>query len=59
MLDAYTSTMCLESWGRNSLARALIEITSECAPVESLVVAIPLLDGSGFRKETIEVEYEW
>ena len=22
-------------------------------------MAIPLLDGSGFRKETIQVEYEW
>lgn len=51
MLDTYTSTMCLESWGRNNYARALIEITSERVFVESLVVAIPLLDGSGLQKK--------
>nr|GEZ37921.1 hypothetical protein [Tanacetum cinerariifolium] len=26
MLDAFTSSMCMESWGRISFARALIEI---------------------------------
>ena len=26
MLDAYSSTMCNESWGRSSYARALIEV---------------------------------
>ena len=29
MLDTYTSTMCSESRGRNSYARALIEVTSD------------------------------
>ena len=50
MLDAYTSTMCLESCGRNSSVRALIKITSERDLVEYLVVAIPELDGSGFTR---------
>ncbi|GKC63441.1 hypothetical protein Tco_1096039 [Tanacetum coccineum] len=36
-----------------------IEITSERALVESLVAAIPLLDESGYNKETLQVEYEW
>ncbi|GKC18544.1 zinc knuckle CX2CX4HX4C containing protein [Tanacetum coccineum] len=29
MLDAYTSTMCLKSWGCNTYARALIEVSSK------------------------------
>lgn len=29
MLDSYTSTMCSESWGLSSYARAMIEIPSE------------------------------
>nr|GFA66779.1 hypothetical protein [Tanacetum cinerariifolium] len=40
-------------------ARALIKMTSDRAFVESLVVGIPLDDGSGHSLETIDVEYEW
>ncbi|GJV76486.1 zinc knuckle CX2CX4HX4C containing protein [Tanacetum coccineum] len=29
MLDSFTSTMCNESWGRNSFASAMIEISSD------------------------------
>nr|GEV88808.1 hypothetical protein [Tanacetum cinerariifolium] len=47
MLDSYTCDMCINPWGQSSYARALIEITSDWAFVESLVV------------ETIDVEYEW
>ncbi|GJU31920.1 zinc knuckle CX2CX4HX4C containing protein [Tanacetum coccineum] len=59
MLDAYTSTMCLKSWGRNTYARALIEVSSKKALVDSLVVAIPFQNGSGHSMETIDIEYEW
>ncbi|GKA63014.1 zinc knuckle CX2CX4HX4C containing protein [Tanacetum coccineum] len=38
MLDAYTSNMCLKSWGRNNYARALIEVSSKHVLVDSLVV---------------------
>ncbi|GJW91474.1 zinc knuckle CX2CX4HX4C containing protein [Tanacetum coccineum] len=41
-LDAFTSNMCLQSWGRNAYARALIEVSAEDAPKEELVIAIPL-----------------
>ncbi|GJR01744.1 zinc knuckle CX2CX4HX4C containing protein [Tanacetum coccineum] len=41
-LDAYTSNMCLQSWGRSAYARALIEVSAEDAPKEELVIAIPL-----------------
>ncbi|GJY42406.1 hypothetical protein Tco_0429676 [Tanacetum coccineum] len=59
MLDAYTSTMCQKSWGRNDYARALIEVSSLIALKESIVVAIPFPNGSGHSLETVEVEYEW
>ena len=29
LLDAYTSQMCLNSWGRHSYARALIELDAQ------------------------------
>ncbi|GKC12677.1 hypothetical protein Tco_1009459 [Tanacetum coccineum] len=59
MLDAYTSTMCLKSWGRNTYAWALIEVSSKKTLVDSLVVAIPFQDGSGHSMETVDIEYEW
>ena len=59
MLDDHTSNMCLESWGRIRYARALIEVLSECALVESLIVAISLLNGSSHAIKTIDVEFEW
>ncbi|GKB43230.1 zinc knuckle CX2CX4HX4C containing protein [Tanacetum coccineum] len=59
MLDSYTTTMCKESWGRSSFARCLIEINSEAEFTESITIGIPELEGPGFIKETIRVEYEW
>ena len=59
MLDSYTSTMCLKSWGRNSYARALVEVSSKEALLDSLVVAIPYPNGSGHSLEKIDIEYEW
>lgn len=59
MLDSFTTTMCLESWGRCSFVRALIEVNSETELKNSLVIGVPLLNGMGHTKETIRVEYEW
>ncbi|GJT37448.1 zinc knuckle CX2CX4HX4C containing protein [Tanacetum coccineum] len=59
MMDAYTSDLCLNPWGRNSYARVLVEVSSTCKFVESLVVAIPFKDGSGHSLESLEVEFEW
>ncbi|GJU09730.1 reverse transcriptase domain-containing protein [Tanacetum coccineum] len=59
MLDSYTCEMRLNPWGRRNYARALIEMSSDQAFVKSLVVGIPLEDGSGHSMETIDVEYEW
>ncbi|GJX60011.1 zinc knuckle CX2CX4HX4C containing protein [Tanacetum coccineum] len=59
MLDGYTSNMCVNSWGRNSYARALIEVSAEKELMDSIVIAIPIDNGLGHTLETIEVEYEW
>ncbi|GKD79561.1 zinc knuckle CX2CX4HX4C containing protein [Tanacetum coccineum] len=59
MLDAYTSTMCQKSWGRNSYARVLVEVSSLNTLKESMVVVIPYLNGKGHSLEPVDVEYEW
>ncbi|GJV58879.1 reverse transcriptase domain-containing protein [Tanacetum coccineum] len=59
MLDSYTTTMCLDSWGGSSYARALIEIDASNDMLDSLVVVVPKLEESGYTKEAIRIEYEW
>uniref|UniRef100_A0A251VPE0 RNA-directed DNA polymerase n=1 Tax=Helianthus annuus TaxID=4232 RepID=A0A251VPE0_HELAN len=58
-LDSYTTAMCLDSWGRSSFARALVEISAENEFKEEIVIAVPKLEGDGFTKEKVYVEYEW
>ncbi|GKB70061.1 hypothetical protein Tco_0931473 [Tanacetum coccineum] len=45
MLDSYTSSMCTESWGRPDYARAMIKLQVDLELKESMVVAIPRVDG--------------
>ncbi|GJS36480.1 zinc knuckle CX2CX4HX4C containing protein, partial [Tanacetum coccineum] len=59
MLDSYTSSMCIESWGTSSFARCLIEINADDVLKESLTMGVPLIEGLGFTIETISIEYEW
>nr|XP_043639257.1 uncharacterized protein LOC122610328 [Erigeron canadensis] len=59
MLDSYTTTMCNESWGRSSFARAMIEILADQALKDELKIAIPIMEEEGFVKESMRVEYEW
>ena len=59
MLDSFTSSMCIDSWGRSSFARCLIEIDSKNALKEAITVGVPYIDSLGFYSETIRVEYEW
>ncbi|GKB02054.1 hypothetical protein Tco_0830098 [Tanacetum coccineum] len=49
----------VKSWGRNTYARALVEVSSFTALKDSLIVAIPFPDVSGHSPETVEIEYEW
>jgi hypothetical protein len=58
-LDAFTSQMCKESWGRSSFARCMIEVKSDEVLRDSITIEIPLLDGTGSTIEKIRVEYEW
>ncbi|GJS84291.1 retrovirus-related pol polyprotein from transposon TNT 1-94 [Tanacetum coccineum] len=59
MLDAFTSSMCVESWGRISFARALIEISAHSVLKKEVTMAIPDEEGDGHTKEVIRVVYEW
>ncbi|GKB56516.1 zinc knuckle CX2CX4HX4C containing protein, partial [Tanacetum coccineum] len=59
MLDSYTSNMCLNSWGRSTYARALIEISADVELQKSMVIAIPLSNKEGHTFTTIDIEYEW
>ncbi|GKB19919.1 retrovirus-related pol polyprotein from transposon 17.6, partial [Tanacetum coccineum] len=59
MLDAYTSSMCQKSWGRNTYVRALIEISALSTLKDSLIVAISFPNGTVHSLETVEIEYEW
>lgn len=59
MLDSYTSSMCVKSWGRNTYARALVEVSSLKELMDHVVVAVPYPNGSGHSLVRIEIEYEW
>ncbi|GJR94438.1 hypothetical protein Tco_0266612 [Tanacetum coccineum] len=45
MLDAFTSSMCAESWGRIGFALALIEVSLECDLNKEVIMAIPHEEG--------------
>ncbi|GKD55141.1 hypothetical protein Tco_1288528 [Tanacetum coccineum] len=51
--------MCKQSWGKNDYARALIKVSSLNPLKDSIVVAIPFPNRSGYSLETVDVEYEW
>nr|GEX90888.1 hypothetical protein [Tanacetum cinerariifolium] len=48
-----------DSWGRCSFARCLIEVNSNEPLKDSFTIGILMLEGPGFTKEVINVEYEW
>ncbi|GKC74407.1 hypothetical protein Tco_1120290 [Tanacetum coccineum] len=48
MLDSYTSDMCIQSWGRSSYARALIEVQVDVELKDNIVVVMPKLVRDGF-----------
>ncbi|GJQ91841.1 hypothetical protein Tco_0002980 [Tanacetum coccineum] len=58
MIDSYTSSMCIESWGRSSFTRCLIVINADDVLNESLTIGVPLIEGSWFTIETVNIEYE-
>nr|XP_043630013.1 uncharacterized protein LOC122601309 [Erigeron canadensis] len=59
LLDSYTSHMCLQSWGRHSFARALIELGATKDFKDSLIVGIPNVNREGFTKQEVSIKYVW
>nr|GEU90229.1 hypothetical protein [Tanacetum cinerariifolium] len=59
MLDAFTTTMCAEPWGRLGFARALIEVTTEKELKSQVTMAVPMVNGEGHSMAKMDVVYEW
>nr|GEV36282.1 hypothetical protein [Tanacetum cinerariifolium] len=51
--------MCVSSWGRNTYARVLIEVSTDQELKNELVIAIPVGKEMGHSLTTISIEYEW
>ncbi|GJS95035.1 retrovirus-related pol polyprotein from transposon TNT 1-94 [Tanacetum coccineum] len=47
MLDSYTSDMCMQSWGRSSYARVMIELRADVELEDNIVVAMPKITREG------------
>ncbi|GJU27333.1 retrovirus-related pol polyprotein from transposon TNT 1-94 [Tanacetum coccineum] len=60
-LDAFTSTMCVETWGRIGFARALIEVSADKELKHEVIMAIPKgeEESAGHTMVKIQIEYEW
>ncbi|GJS72429.1 hypothetical protein Tco_0705270 [Tanacetum coccineum] len=54
LLDAFTSSMCVESRSRISFARALIKVSSESELTSKVTMAIPNEEGDGYTKEHVK-----
>ncbi|GKB77942.1 zinc finger, CCHC-type containing protein [Tanacetum coccineum] len=59
MLDSYTSDMCMQSWGRSSYARVMIELKADVELKDNIVVAMPKITREGHYTCNVCVEYEW
>ncbi|GKA89758.1 zinc knuckle CX2CX4HX4C containing protein [Tanacetum coccineum] len=58
-LDAHSTSIYLNSWGRSEYARALVEISAESPLVNSVDVEIPLDEDNGHVMVKVDIEYEW
>ncbi|GJZ96320.1 hypothetical protein Tco_0668654 [Tanacetum coccineum] len=56
MIDSYTSDMCMQSWGKLSYTRAMIELHADIELKETIMVAMPKLVGEGFYMCTIRID---
>ncbi|GKC83370.1 cytokinin dehydrogenase 3-like protein, partial [Tanacetum coccineum] len=59
MLDSYTFDMCMQSWGRSSNAKVMIELRADVELKDNLVVAMPKITREGHYTCNVRVEYEW
>ncbi|GJX73877.1 trichome birefringence-like protein 3 [Tanacetum coccineum] len=60
-LDALTSAMCVEAWGRIGFARAFIKVSADKELKQEVIMAIPKGEDvdAGHTMVKIQVEYEW
>ncbi|GJX07701.1 cytokinin dehydrogenase 3-like protein [Tanacetum coccineum] len=59
MLDSYTSDMCMQSWGRSSYARVMVELRADVELKDNIVVAMSKITREGHYTCNVRVEYEW
>ncbi|GJU40692.1 hypothetical protein Tco_1193649 [Tanacetum coccineum] len=59
MLESYTSDMYMQSWGRSSYSRAMIEVRADVELKDNIVAAMPKITREGYYTYNIRVEYEW
>ncbi|GJR01896.1 putative reverse transcriptase domain-containing protein [Tanacetum coccineum] len=59
MLDSYTADMCMQSWGRSSYARAMIELRADVELKDNIMADMPKITREGYYICNIHVEYEW
>ncbi|GKE14263.1 putative reverse transcriptase domain-containing protein [Tanacetum coccineum] len=58
MLDSYTLAMFMDSWGRSSYARAMVELRANVELKDTLLVDVPKFVGETYTISSIRVEYE-
>ncbi|GKE60517.1 hypothetical protein Tco_1510884, partial [Tanacetum coccineum] len=58
MLNAYTSSMCMKSWGRLNFGGALIDLRADLALKSFMVIAVSTLEGKEDILHTIRIEYD-
>ncbi|GKA22063.1 RNA-directed DNA polymerase, eukaryota, reverse transcriptase zinc-binding domain protein [Tanacetum coccineum] len=59
MLNSYTSDMCIQSWGRSSYARVMIELRADVELKNKIIMAMPKITMEGHYTCNVHVEYEW
>ncbi|GKC39608.1 copia protein, partial [Tanacetum coccineum] len=59
MLDSYTANMYMQSWGRSSYARVMIELRANVELKDNIIVAMPKITREGHYTCNVRVEYEW
>ncbi|GJU60878.1 ARID DNA-binding domain-containing protein [Tanacetum coccineum] len=56
MLDSYTSDMCMQSWGRSSYARVMIELRADVELKDNIVMAMPKITREGHYACNVRVD---
>ncbi|GJR62893.1 zinc finger, CCHC-type containing protein [Tanacetum coccineum] len=56
LVESYTSDICMQSWGRSSYARVMIELRADVELKDNIVVAMPKIIGEGFYICNVRVE---